>query len=297
VTGRVLADDDVGTLAIGDHKVRRLGFGAMRASGARNAEGVRDRGEAVRLYRRVVDRGVNFVDVANIYGYGECEEILAEALHPYPSDLLIGTKAGFKPGKLEPGMRSLPPLGRPEHIKEECEKSLRRLRVDCIDLYQVHVPDPDVPYAETMGAFVELRDEGKVRHIGISNVTLDHLAIAQDLCTVVSVQNAYNVGRRRSEDVLRACVEQGIGFIPHSPNILAGTDAEAVVADIAAARGVSSQQVAVAWLLAHSPVMVPIPGTSKITNADDNVDAAWLELTEEDGARLDVAGAATAPAS
>jgi pyridoxine 4-dehydrogenase len=294
MTERVLADDDVGTVTIGDHAVRRLGFGAMRASGARNAEGVRDRGEAVRLYRRVYERGVNFLDVANIYGYGECEEILAEALHPYPNDLLIGTKAGFKPGKIEPGMRSLPPLGRPEHIKEECEKSLRRLRVDCIDLYQVHVPDPDVPYAETVGAFVELRDEGKVRHIGVSNVTLEHLAVAQDLCTVVSVQNAYNVGRRRSEDVLRACDDQGIAFIPHSPNILAGSEAETVVADLADARGVSPQQVAVAWLLARSPAMVPIPGTSKFTHADDNIDAAWLELTEHERTRLDVAGASTA---
>ena len=297
MTERLLEDDTVGTIAIGDHKVRRLGFGAMRASGARNAEGVRDRAEAARLYRRVVDRGVNFVDVANIYGYGECEEILAEALHPYPTDLLIGTKAGFKPGKLEPGMRSLPPLGRPEHIKEECEKSLRRLRVDCIDLYQVHVPDPDVPYAETLGAFVELRDEGKVRHIGISNVTLEHLAIARDLCTVVSVQNAYNVGRRPSEDVLRACEERGIPFIPHSPNILAGSGAEEVVHEVATAHGVSPQQVAVAWLLAHSPAMVPIPGTSKIAHADDNLDAAWLELTEHERARLDEAGAPTASAS
>ena len=234
MSDRVLADDTSGTVTIGDHSVRRMAFGAMRVSGARNAEGVRDRDEAARLYRRVVDRGVNFLDVANIYGFGECEEILAEALAPYPSDLLVGTKAGFRSGmKLEPGMRSLPPSGRPEDIKAECEQSLRRLRVDCIDLYQVHVPDPDVPYAETVGAFVELRDAGKVRHIGVSNVTLEHLAIAQSLCTVVSVQNAYNVGRRRSEDVLRACEEQGIAFVPHSPNILAGSDAESTVAEVA----------------------------------------------------------------
>ena len=294
VTEQELADDTVGTFTIGDHSVRRLGFGAMRASGARNADGVRDRDEARKLYRRVYDRGVNFVDVANIYGYGECEEILAEALHPYPSDLLVGTKAGFKPGKLEPGMRSLPPLGRPEHIREECDKSLRRLRIDCIDLYQVHVPDPDVPYAETVGAFVELQAAGKVRHIGISNVTLEQLAIAQSLCSVVSVQNAFNVGRRQSEAVLHACEEQGIAFIPHSPNILAGSDAEAVVDEIAAARGVSAQQVAVAWLLAHSPSMVPIPGTSKIAHADDNIDVAWLELTPDEQARLDESGAASA---
>src|ERR1700722_19829097 len=147
----------------------------MRASGARNAEGKRDRGAAVVLYRRVYERGVNFIDVANIYGYGECEDILAEALYPYPDDLLIGTKAGFRPGKIQPGQTSLPPFGRPEHIKEECDKSLRRLRLDCIDLYQVHVPDPEVAYEDTVGAFVELQAQGKIRHIGISNVTLDQL--------------------------------------------------------------------------------------------------------------------------
>ncbi len=225
-----LEDETVGTVELAGKVVRRLGFGAMRASGARNAEGVRDRDEAIALYRRVYERGVNFIDVANIYGYGECEEILAEALHPYPDDLLIGTKAGFRPGKVEPGKTSLPPLGRPEHIREECDKSLRRLRVDTIDFYQVHVPDPDVPYEETVGAFVELQQAGKVRHIGVSNVTLDHLTTAQSLCEVVGVQNAYNVGRRGSEGVLRACAQQGVPFIPHSPNILAGTPAEIVVA-------------------------------------------------------------------
>jgi pyridoxine 4-dehydrogenase len=284
-----LEDQTVGTVELAGRQVRRLGFGAMRASGARNAEGVRDRDEARALYRRVYDRGVNFIDVANIYGYGECEEILAEALHPYPEDLLVGTKAGFRPGKIEPGKNSLPPLGRPEHIKEECDKSLLRLRVDCIDLYQVHVPDPDVPYAETVGAFVELQQAGKIRHIGLSNVTLEHLATAQALCDVVSIQNAYNVGRRGSEDVLRACEEQGIAFIPHSPNILARTPAEAIVAEIAAERGVSPQQVASAWLLAHSPVMVTIPGTSKISHVDDNVDAAWLHLSDDETRRLDAA--------
>ena len=289
-----LRDETAGTVELASKRVRRLGFGAMRVSGARNAEGVRDRAEAVALYRRAYERGVNFIDVANIYGYGECEEILPEALHPYPDDLLIGTKAGFRPGKIEPGKTSLPPLGRPEHIKEECDKSLRRLRLDCIDLYQVHVPDPDVPYAETVGAFVELQQAGKVRHIGISNVTVEHLATAQALCEVVSVQNAYNVGRRGSEDVLRACEAQGVAFIPHSPNILAGTAAADVVAEIAEARGVSSQQVAVAWLLAHSPVMVPIAGTSKIAHVDDNVDAAWLRLDPDELRRLDAAGAPTA---
>jgi aryl-alcohol dehydrogenase-like predicted oxidoreductase len=284
---RNLEDDTNGTVTIGDRTVRRMAFGAMRVSGARNTSGVRDRDEAIRLYRRVYERGVNFIDVANIYGYGESEEILAEALHPYPDDLLIGTKAGFRPGKLEPGMRSLPPLGRPEHIREECEKSLQRLRIDRIDLYQVHVPDPDVPYAETVGAFVDLQRQGKVRDIGVSNVALEHLAEAQALCQVASVQNAYNVGRRGSEDVLRAAEAQGIAFIAHSPNIIAGTAVEPVVTDIAVSREVSPQQVAVAWLLTRSPVVVPIPGTAKAPHADDNIDAAWLELTPNELTRLE----------
>jgi aryl-alcohol dehydrogenase-like predicted oxidoreductase len=290
-----LTDETVGTVTFGDITARRLGFGAMRVSGARNAEGIRDRDEAIALYRTVYDRGVNFIDTANIYGYGQSEEILAEALHPYPDDLFITTKAGFKPGKIEPGKSSLPPLGRPEHIKEECDKSLARLRLDCIPLYQVHVPDPDVPYAETVGAFVELQQAGKVRHIGVSNVNLDQLALAQSLCEVVSVQNAYNVARRFAEPVLRACEEQGIVFIPHSPNILGGGEASIAVAEIAATHGVSTQQAAVAWLLAHSPIAAPIPGTSSVSHAGDNVDTAWLRLTDDELARLDAAGASSVP--
>lgn len=288
---KTLTDTTVGTIDLAGKKVRRLGFGAMRVSGARNEGGVRDRTEAIRLYRRVCDRGVNFIDVANIYGYGECEEILAEALHPYPEDLLIGSKAGFRPGKIEPGQRSLPPLGRPEHIIQECDKSLRRLRMDVIDLYQVHVPDPNVPYEETVGAFIDLQQAGKVRHIGISNVTAGQLEMARSMCEVVSVQNAYNVGRRSSESILRTCSEEGIAFIPHSPNLLSGSEAEPVVVEIAAELLVSPQQVAVAWLLQHAGVMVPIPGTSKLPHADDNVDTAWLTLSTEQVARLDDAGA------
>jgi aryl-alcohol dehydrogenase-like predicted oxidoreductase len=248
---------------------------------------------------------VNFIDVANIYGYGECEEILKEALHPYPADLLIGTKAGFKPGKIQPGQRLLPPLGTPEHIKEECHASLRRLGLDVIDLYQVHVPDPNVAYEETVGAFVELQRQGKIRHIGVSNVNLTQLTTAQSLCEVVSVQNPYSIARRDSDDVLEACEARAIAFIPHSPNILgpaapfgatpAGTardltPAEKAVAEIASAHRVSSQQVAVAWLLAKSPAMVPIPGTSKLAHVDDNVDTAWLRLTDDEIGRLEQVG-------
>src|SRR6195952_387367 len=170
-TSPVLDDRTTATVVVGDRSVRRMGFGAMRISGARNASGVRDRGTAVELVRSVRARGVQFFDTANIYGYGQSEEILAEALAPYDGDLLIATKAGFRPGKIPAGETSLPPLGRPEHIREECEQSLRRLRLDCLDLYIVHVPDPEVPYAETVGAFAELQHAGKVRHVGISNVT------------------------------------------------------------------------------------------------------------------------------
>ena len=286
-----LDDSTLGTVDIGGLSVRRLGYGAMRVSGARNADGVRDRAEAVRIYRRAYERGVNFIDTANIYGYGESEEILAEALSPYPDDLVIATKAGFKPGKIEPGQTSLPPLGDPGHIKEECDKSLRRLRLDHIDLYQVHVPDPGVPYEETVGAFVDLQRAGKVRHIGLSNVTLEQLAVASSLCTVVSVQNAYNVGSRTSENLLAACEEAGMAFLPWKPIQLEGTPAAVVAESIAKERGITSQQVALAWALAHSPAMLPIPGTSKLPHLDENIDAAFVELSEDEIAQLESAAA------
>jgi aryl-alcohol dehydrogenase-like predicted oxidoreductase len=263
----------------------------MRVSGARNAAGVRDRAEAVKIYRRAYERGINFIDTANIYGYGESEEILAEALYPYPCDLVIGTKAGFRPGKIEPGKTSLPPLGHPAHIKEECDKSLRRLRLDRIDLYQVHVPDPGVPYEDTVGAFAELQKAGKVRHIGVSNVTLEQLAVARSLCTVVSVQNAYNVGTRTSETLLAACEDAGMAFLPWKPIQLKGTPAAVAAEEIADERGITSQQVALAWALAHSPAMLPIPGTSKLPHLDENIDAAFIELSTNEIARLESAAA------
>jgi aryl-alcohol dehydrogenase-like predicted oxidoreductase len=287
MTDATLADE-AGTFRIGgDLDVRRLGFGAMRISGARNADGVRDRDEARSLIRRVVDRGVNFLDTANIYGYGESEEIIAEALHPYPADLVITTKAGFHPGKLLAGHITLPASGHPDRIREECDKSLRRLRVDAIDLYQVHCPDPSVPYADTLGAFVELQQAGKVRHIGISNVTADQLVFAQKHCTVVTVQNRFNAGDRHSDDVLAACEAGGIGFIPYSPLLVSHRRVTTLIAEIAAAHDATSQQVALQWLLHRSPNMLPIPGTSQITHADANIDAAFLTLDEGALARLD----------
>jgi aryl-alcohol dehydrogenase-like predicted oxidoreductase len=284
----VLENETAGTLTIGDRRVRRMGFGAMRISGARNAEGARDRAVAVELVQGVQARGVQFFDTANIYGYGQSEEIIAEALAPYADDLLIATKAGFRPGKLAPGQASLPPLGRPEHIREECEQSLRRLAVECLELYIVHVPDPEVPWADTVGAFAELQQAGKVRNIGISNVTLDQLRAAQEIVAVVSVENRYSVGDRTSEPVLAACEEEGIAFLPYSPLKDPEGPVGAALADIAASRGVLLQQVSLAWLLQRSPVMLPIPGTSQLVHASENIDAAWLELSADEMARLDV---------
>ena len=290
-SARKLDDGAVGTLALGDLSVRRLGFGAMRISSARNPEGQLDRAEAIALCRRVVERGVNFIDAANIYGYGACEEILAEALYPYPADLVIGTKAGFATVRLEPGMRRLPADGRPEHIREQCEISLKRLRRDVIDLYQIHVPDPNVPYEDTVGAFADLQREGKVRHIGVSNVTPEQLELARSICQVVSVQNRYNIGTRDSEAVLEACEREAMAFLPYRPVILKDTPADALVKEIAQAHGAPTQQIALAWLLAHSKVMLPIPGTSSRKHFDENLDAAWLKLDPAEIARLDTVAA------
>lgn len=290
MTGKKLDDKATGTLTLGgDLTVRRLGFGAMRISSARNAQGEVDRNEAHRLCKRVVERGVNFIDIANVYGYGECEKMLAEALYPYPDDLVIATKAGYARIEMTPGMRVLPANGRPEHILEECDKSLKSLRLDCIDLYQSHVPDPEVPYADTIGAFVDLQKAGKIRHIGLSNVNLEQLKIAQSLCEVVSVQNRYSPGDRSSEEILKACEKDGIAFLPYAPIKLRNTPAEGIAQAIADKHHANTQQVALAWLLRHSPVMLPIPGTSSVKHLDENVDAAWLHLAGDDVERMNVA--------
>jgi pyridoxine 4-dehydrogenase len=284
-----LDDSTVGTITIGgDLTVRRLGFGAMRISGARNADGGRDREVARELVRRTVERGVNFIDTADIYGWGQSEEIIAEALSPYRADLVIATKAGFEPRKFLPGETSLPPMGHPEHIKAQCDKSLSRLGVEHIDLYQVHVPDPKVPYEDTVGAFVELQRAGKIRHIGVSNVDVDQLATARALCDVVSVQNKYNAGERGSDAVLAQCERDGIAFIPWQP-ALVGDAARSAVDAVAANHQARATQIALAWILQRSPAMLPIPGTSSIGHLDENVDAAWIRLTSADIAQLDAA--------
>jgi aryl-alcohol dehydrogenase-like predicted oxidoreductase len=280
-----LGETPAGTILLGDLRVQRLGFGTMRISVARNGAGLRDSEAGRALVRHAVDRGVTFLDTANIYGLGQSEELIAEALRPYPSDVVIGTKSGYETRRLAPGEQRLPASGRPEHLMDECDKSLRRLGVDQIDVYQLHTPDPSVPYAESLGALVGLQRQGKIRHIGISNVTVDHLTEALSMCHVVSVQNRYNVGDRGSEPQLQMCEQRGIAFIPWQP--IGRDEARLRLAgQIALAHQATPQQIVLAWLLRRSPVMLPIPGTTSLAHLDANIDAAWIELTDDEFARL-----------
>jgi pyridoxine 4-dehydrogenase len=238
----------------GDLEVRRLGFGAMRITGPGILGPPADPEGARRLLRRVLELGVNLIDTADSYGPEVSELLIAEALHPYPDDLVIATKGGL----VRDGSGDWPVDARPERLKDCCDASLKRLRLDRIDLYQLHRPDPKVPIAESLGALRELQEEGKIRHIGVSNFSLELLEEARGLVDVVSVQNEYNVSDRRSEDVLEACEDQGIAFIPWSP----------------LARGDVPPSEALAWLLARSPVILPIPGTSSIEHFEENVRVA-----------------------
>ncbi|MGH9074218.1 MAG: aldo/keto reductase, partial [Acidimicrobiales bacterium] len=271
-----------GTIGVGpDLTVRRMGFGAMRLTG----EGIwgppADRGECLAVLRRAVDLGVDFVDTADSYGPDVSEEIIAEALVPYPEDLVVATKGG----QLRPGPGQWRPDGRPEHLREVCEGSLRRLRLDQIPLYQLHRPDPAVPFEESVGALAALRDEGKVRHVGLSNVSVDQLRQAMQIVPVVSVQNKLSLSDLSSEDVLAVCEAEGLAFIPWRP-VDGGTLDAAPLKEVAQARGASPTQVALAWLLGRSPAMLPIPGTACVQHLEENVAAAALHLTPEEVATL-----------
>lgn len=269
------------TFTIGDElTVNRLGFGAMRLTGKGVWGPPADRDECIRVLRRLVELGVNFIDTADSYGPAVSEELIAEALHPYPDDLVIATKGGLE----RTGPNQWPVNGRPEHIKQVCDESLRRLRLDQIPLYQQHRPDPSVPYDETIGALVELEDQGKIRHVGLSNVDEGHLRTAQAMTTVVSVQNRYNVSDRRSESMLDLCEQEEIAFLPYSP--VQDFEDNAVVADAAAHHGVSVMQVLLAWLLARSPVMLPIPGTGSVPHLEENTSAATIELDPSEVAAI-----------
>jgi aryl-alcohol dehydrogenase-like predicted oxidoreductase len=244
----------------------------------------KDHDEAVAVLRRAVDLGINLIDTADSYGPEVSEDLIAEALHPYPADLVIATKGGL----VRPGPNVWDEDGRPEHLREACEGSLRRLKLDRIDLYQFHRPDPAVPFEESVGTLAELRQEGKIANVGISNVTVDELKRAQAVVPIVSVQNRYNIVERRDEDVLQACESGGLAFIPWFP-LKTGELAKSggAVAEVAEAHDATPAQVALAWLLAHSPAMLPIPGTSSVTHLEENVAAAQLRLSDDEITRLD----------
>ena len=267
----------------GDLEVRRLGFGAMRITGDGIWGPPDDPDEARRVLRRVVELGVNLIDTADSYGPEVSENLIAEALHPYPEGLVIATKGGLR----RSGPGQWPRDGRPERLKECCEASLRRLRLERIDLYQLHSPDPQVPLEDSLGALKELQDEGKIRHIGVSNVSRSELDRARAMVDVVTVQNRYNLTDRRSEDVLEACERDGIGFIPWFP-LATGDLARpgGPLDELARSHDATPGQLALAWLLARSTVMLPIPGTGSVAHLEENTAAADLELAPDEVERL-----------
>jgi pyridoxine 4-dehydrogenase len=266
-----------GTIEIGgDLVVNRLGFGAMRITGNGIWGEPPDADQARATLRRAVELGVNFIDTADSYGPEVSERLIAEALHPYPDDLVIATKGGL----LRPGPGRWDPDGRPEHLREACEGSLRRLRLDQIPLYQLHRPDPRVPYAESVGALVQLKDEGKIRHIGISNVSEKQLQEAQGITPVVSVQNRYNAADRQSESMVDASEIEQLAFLPWAP--IQEADSNPAVAEAARRHGASPRQIVLAWLLARSPQILPIPGTGSPEHVETNVAAASIELSPEE---------------
>jgi pyridoxine 4-dehydrogenase len=270
--------------------VHRMGFGAMRITGPGIWGPPDDHDEAIRVLRRAVELGVDFIDTADSYGPYVSEELICEALHPYPEGLVIGTKAGLT--RIGPDPADWPPVGRPEYLRQECLMSLRRLRLDCIDLFQLHRIDTKVPAAEQFGVLKELQDEGKVRHVGLSEVTVGQIEAARKVLPIVSVQNLYNRANRRSDPVLDHCEAQGIGFIPWSP-IADGTLSarRGALGEVAEAVGATPAQVALAWLLHRSPAMVPIPGTSKVAHLEENCAASTVVLSDNQFATLDRGGA------
>ncbi|KUH98542.1 oxidoreductase [Mycolicibacterium acapulense] len=277
-----------GTFTIGDLTVNRLGFGAMRLTGKGVWGPPQDRDECLRVLRRAVDLGINFIDTANSYGPYVSEELIREALHPYDG-VVVATKAGL----LRTGPDVWPVLGYPEYLRQECEMSLRRLGVETIDLFQLHRIDTKFPAEDQVGELLKLQQEGKIRHIGLSEVTVDQLEAAQKVAPIVTVQNMYNLSVRSAEPVLDACEARNIGFIPWFP-LAAGPLAapDGPLQRIAADHHAKASQLALAWLLKRSPVMLPIPGTSKVAHLEENVAAAEIELSDDEFETLSKAGAA-----
>ncbi|HXR88778.1 MAG TPA: aldo/keto reductase [Steroidobacteraceae bacterium] len=272
-----------GTITLGTGvTVNRLGFGAMRITGPGIWGPPADAQEAVRVLRRAVELNVNFIDTADSYGPSVSEELIARALHPYPPGLLIATKGGLT----RPGPDVWNRNGQPQHLREACEGSLRRLKLEQIGLYQLHAPDPRVPYEASVGELVRLKEEGKIRMIGLSNVSVAEIKLAQTLTPIASVQNRYNLADRGSDRVLDYCQEQGIAFIPWAPlgssRLAQGSGSGKALGRLAARREVSPGQTVIAWLLARSPVILPIPGTSSVAHLEENVAAAGIRLTPEE---------------
>ncbi len=263
----------------GDLTVRRIGFGAMRLCGPGVWGEPKDPAAARAVLRDAVELGVELIDTADAYGPETSERQIADALFPYPKQVAIATKGGYT----RPGPNRWVPDGHPEHLRAACEGSLARLKLERIDLYQFHTPDPEVPYEESIGALAELQKEGKIRHIGISNASVEQLELARKLVPIVLVQNDYNIGNRESDDVVEACADAGIAFLAYFP-LDAGELAKArgALATVAARHGATAAQVALAWLLRRAPVVVPIPGTSSPAHLRENVAAAALELEPAD---------------
>jgi pyridoxine 4-dehydrogenase len=271
-----------GTITLGDMTVNRLGYGAMRITGQGIWGEPEDRDGALAVLRRAVELDVNFIDTADSYGPEVSEQLIAEALHPYPDELVIATKGGLT----RPGPGNWQADCRPERLRKCCDASLLRLKVDRIDLYQLHTVDPQVPLEESVGALAELRDEGKIRHVGLSNVGRRHIDEAQQIVPIVSVQNRYSLTAQDSEEVLKKCEHDGLAFIPWFP-LDAGGMSEDVIEEVARRHDATPMQVALVWLLQHSPATLPIPGTSKASHLEENVAAAALELSDDDLARLE----------
>jgi pyridoxine 4-dehydrogenase len=270
-----------GTIDLGgDLTVNRLGYGAMRITGDGIWGEPKSREDAKALLRRVVDSGVNFIDTADSYGPDVSEILIAEALHPYPEDLVIATKGGLV--RTGPGV--WPADGRPEHLREALEGSLRKLKVDRIDLYQFHRPDPKVPVEDSIGALVELKAQGKIRHIGVSNFNEEQLRAAQRLTPIVSLQNRYNVDDRNSESLIDLCEQESLVFLPWAP--IQDHEDNKAVQEAAAKYSATPHQIVLAWLLARSPSILPIPGTGSAGHLDENIAAAGLKLTPAEVAAI-----------
>lgn len=262
--------------------MRRLGFGAMRVCGPNVWGPPKDRAHALRVLRRAYELGCNFFDTADSYGPHVDEELIAEALHPYPGDLVIATKGGL----LRPRASAWDEDARPEHLRKALEGSLRRLKLERIELYQLHAPDPKVPFAESVGALADLRRAGKIRHVGVSNVDVAQLEEARRIVPVVSVQNEYNLENRASEGVLLACERLGIAFLPWYPLGAGAALRSGKIKKMGKALGATPAQIALAWLLSKSPAMLPIPGTNDLRHLEENVAAANLRLAEKELASL-----------